>query len=128
MFPTDCRYTKDHEWVRLEDGEYLVGITEYAANQLGDITFVELPEVGDDFSQGETVCTVESVKAASDVYAPVDGRVAEVNERLEAQSELVNESTYEDGWFFKFENVSVRAFEALMDAEAYEAFVATLTD
>ena len=128
MFPTDCRYTEDHEWVRLEDGEYVVGITDYAAKQLGDITFVELPEVGDDFAKGETVCTVESVKAASDVYAPVDGRVSEINDRLEAQSELVNESPYEDGWFFRLENVSVRAFEALMDAEAYEAFVAALSD
>lgn len=124
MFPEDCKYTKDHEWVRESDGVWTVGITAYAAEQLGDVTYVELPEVGAEFKQGDTVSAVESVKAASDVYAPAGGRIAAVNEALENQPELVNQSPHDDGWFFKLDGVNSAELETLMDAEAYEKFVA----
>jgi glycine cleavage system H protein len=123
MFPDDVRYTEDHEWIREESGEYYVGITSYAAEQLGDVTYVEIPEVGNDVVKGEAVCAVESVKAASDVYAPLAGHISEANDALEDQPELVNKDPYGDGWFFKLENVKVSEYKALMDAAAYEAFV-----
>ncbi|HOS03870.1 MAG TPA: glycine cleavage system protein GcvH, partial [Candidatus Hydrogenedentes bacterium] len=104
-FPDDLRYTKDHEWIRDDGNVYTVGITAYAAEQLGDITYVELPEVGTHVKQGAHAATVESVKAASDVYSPVAGHIAEINEELEARPELVNESPYDNGWFFRLDDV-----------------------
>ena len=123
MFPTDAKYTKDHEWVREEDGIYVVGITAFAAEQLGDITYVEVPEVGTDFTIADEVATVESVKAASDIYAPISGSIIEVNEALEDQPELVNENPYGDGWFFKMQAVNPEEFNVLMDAKSYELFI-----
>lgn len=123
MFPDDCKYTKEHEWVRDEDGVYVVGITAHAVEQLGDITYVELPDVGAEFHAGDAAATVESVKAASDVYAPVGGTVCEANTDLEGCPELVNESPYDKGWFFKIEGVAKAEYKKLMDAEAYEKFV-----
>ncbi len=123
MFPTDTKYTKDHEWVREENGDYIVGITSFAAEQLGDITYVEMPEIGTQFAIADEVATVESVKAASDIFAPVSGTISEINEALEDQPELVNESPFEQGWFFKMNNVSTEELEVLMDAKAYEIFV-----
>ncbi|MCP4639625.1 MAG: glycine cleavage system protein GcvH [bacterium] len=124
MYPDDCMYTTDHEWVREEDGVYAVGITEFAVEQLGDITYVEVPDMGAEFHQGDAAATVESVKAASDVYAPVAGTVCEVNDALEAQPELVNQSPYDLGWFFKLEDAAAKEYKALMNLKAYEAFVA----
>ncbi len=123
MNPKELKYTENHEWIR-EDGDvFVVGITEFAAEQLGDVTYVELPEVGADLDQGEDAAAVESVKAASDVYSPVAGRVTEVNNNVVEHPELVNKSPYEDGWFFKLEDINQAELNDLMDAAAYEAFL-----
>jgi len=123
MYPDDCKYTNEHEWIREEDGLYAVGITSFAAEQLGDVTYVELPEVGTEVNKGEAVAMVESVKAASDVYAPVTGKVVEVNESLENQPELINQDAYELGWFFKMDEVRASELKGLLDAKGYAAFV-----
>ena len=114
------RFTKDHEWVELEGDVATVGVTAYAANQLGDIVFVELPEVGRTVSPGEGFAVVESVKAASDVYAPVSGVVAEVNEALGARPETVNEDAQGAGWFARIRVSDPAQLEALMDQAAYD--------
>ncbi|MDQ8179668.1 glycine cleavage system protein GcvH [Pelagicoccus sp. SDUM812005] len=119
--PADLKYTKDHEWLKLLDGdEAIIGITDFAQNSLGDITFVEVPEVGDSFDAGESFGVVESVKAASDLYMPVDAEVLEVNEALEDSPESVNSSPYEDGWIMKIKVKDAASLEALLDAAAYE--------
>lgn len=128
MYPENLKYTKEHEWVRKENGAFTVGITAYAAEQLGDVTFVELPEVGKEVKQHGEIAMVESVKAASDVYAPVGGKVSAVNDALEDTPELVNESPYEKGWFFKLEGADASELDALMDSAAYEKFVAELDE
>ena len=126
MYPSDCWYTKDHEWVRLEDGLAVIGITAYAAGQLGDVTWVELPDEGDAFKKGDEFATVESVKSASDVYAPITGCVAEVNEALKETPELVNDSPYEAGWFVKLEDFSPVEVEGLLSAAEYSEYIARL--
>ncbi len=126
MNPTDIKYTKDHEWVRCDGDKCVVGITAFAAEQLGDVTYVELPDVGSDADQGDVVAAVESVKAASDVYAPVSGTVSEANGNLNAHPELVNSDPYGDGWFFKMSNTSREEIEALLSAADYEKFVGAL--
>lgn len=127
MHPDTCRYTKEHEWIRQEGSDvYAVGITAYAAEQLGDVTYVEVPEPGKKVKRGDAVASVESVKAASDVYAPVSGIVYEVNESLEGTPELVNSDPLGEGWFFKLENVKASEVNALMDAKAYEEYLKTL--
>jgi len=123
MNPDKLLYTENHEWIRDDGGSYTVGITEYAAEQLGDVTYVELPEIDAELEQGEEVASVESVKAASDVYAPVSGRVSDVNEALVDQPELINKSPYEDGWFFKLEDINTAELGKLMKAAEYEAFI-----
>lgn len=123
-FPKELRYTREHEWVGPSgDGLYAVGITAFAAEQLGDVTYVELPNVGKEFGAGASAAAVESVKAASDVYAPVGGQVAATNERLESEPELVNQSPYGDGWFFKLSGVDAQQLERLMTADQYAAYV-----
>jgi len=126
-FPDDLKYTKDHEWIRDDGDAYTVGITAYAADQLGDVTYVELPEVGASVKQGAHAATVESVKAASDVYAPITGHVLEINEELEARPELVNESPYDHGWFFRLDDVETAQLRRLMDAAAYRTYVEELS-
>lgn len=128
MNPESLKYTKDHEWVGEADGVYVVGITDHAQDLLGDITYVELPEVGTEVESGEELAVVESVKAASDVYAPVGGTVAAVNEALEDAPETVNQAPYGDGWFFKMSGVNAAELEELMDAAAYAEFVAAEED
>ncbi|HUW62713.1 MAG TPA: glycine cleavage system protein GcvH [Candidatus Bathyarchaeia archaeon] len=123
MNPQHLKYTQNHEWIRDDGALFVVGITEYAAEQLGDITYIELPEVGLDVAQDDDVAAVESVKAASEVYAPVGGRVVEINERLLDQPEIVNKSPYEDGWFFKLEGVERAEFDSLMSAAEYEIYL-----
>lgn len=123
MYPDDLKYTKDHEWIRDEGDTYAVGITAFAAEQLGDVTYVELPEVDAEVKQGNAAGAVESVKAASDVYAPVSGTVSEINGDLENAPELVNQSSYDKGWFFKLTGVNKSQLAGLMDAAAYEKFV-----
>ena len=115
-------YSKDHEWVRIEGGTAIVGISDHAQEQLGDITFVELPAVGKQVKQGGEVATIESVKAASDVYAPVGGTVATVNEALGDQPELVNKDAYGAGWICTLSGVDQAELKNLMTAEQYAAF------
>lgn len=123
MSPEHLKYTQNHEWIRDDGALFVVGITEYAVEQLGDITYIELPEVGLDVAQDDDVASVESVKAASEVYAPVGGSVAKINERLVDQPEIVNKSPYEDGWFFKLEGVERAEFDSLMSAAEYEIYI-----
>ncbi len=121
----EIRFTKDHEWVRLEGTSVVVGITDHAQNALGDVVFVDLPEVGREVAAHEAVAVVESVKAASDVYAPLAGRIAEVNAALTENPGLVNSAATGSGWFFRLEGVDAAAFGALMDEAGYAAFLET---
>ena len=119
--PSELKYATSHEWVRNEgNGIVTVGITEHAQDLLGDMVFVELPEVGDTVSTGDDVAVAESVKAASDIYAPVTGEVIEVNEDLEDSPELVNSDAFGDGWLFKLKIEDEGELESLLDAEGYE--------
>ncbi len=122
--PEDLRYTKDHEWLRIEE-EFIVvcGITDHAQEMLTDIVFVELPEVDLEISKGEQIAVVESVKAVSDVYSPVSGRIIEVNNELEDAPELINSSPYEDGWLFKIEIKDQNEIDELMDSDEYTEHV-----
>ena len=123
-FPEDLKYVKSHEWVKtLEDGTVLVGVSDYSQDALGDLVFVNLPEAGDEVTEGEPFADVESVKAVSDVYSPVSGTVAEINEALLDAPESINEAPYE-AWFMKVENVTGTA--QLMSAAEYEEYVKTL--
>jgi len=122
-YPDELRYTKEHEWVKPENGTVLMGITEFAQDELGDVVFVELPKAGTDVGQNDAIITVESVKAASDVYAPVSGTIVEVNSDLENQPELVNESPHEKGWMARIEMNDAGELEALMSAEEYEEHI-----
>ena len=122
--PTDLRYTKDHEWVRAEGDTATVGVTAYAADQLGDIVFVELPEAGRSLEQFAAFGVVESVKAVSDLFAPVSGEVVEANAALAASPELVNTSPYEDGWMVRVRVADPAQLDDLLDAEAYDALIA----
>jgi len=122
--PADLKYAKSHEWLKLaSDGTALVGITDYAQNSLGDITFVQLPKVGAALKAGETFGVVESVKAASDVYAPVAGTVLEVNSSLDANPEKVNGSPYAEGWMLKLKVADPASAAALLDAAGYAAVI-----
>lgn len=123
-FPADLRYTKEHEWARKEGDLLVVGITAHAVDQLGDITMVTLPDVGTALTAGEAFGDVDSVKAVSELYAPMDGEVVEINEGLEDAPEAVNETPYEGGWMLKIKPADPAAYDGLMDAEAYGKFVA----
>jgi glycine cleavage system H protein len=120
----DCRYAESHEWVRMDGDEATVGITDYAQQQLSDVVYVELPEIGDVFEQGEVFATVESVKAAADCYMPIGGEIIEVNEELEDAPQWVNEDPFGVAWFARFIADNLSELGDLMDAEAYEEFVA----
>ena len=118
--PSELRYAESHEWVRPEgDNVYTVGISDHAQALLGDMVFIDLPDVGDTIDLGDDVAVAESVKAASDVYAPITGEVIEINENLEDSPELVNNDAYGDGWFFKVKVEDASEFENLLDAEGY---------
>ncbi len=121
---TERRFTQDHEWVRLDGDLAVIGITDYAQSQLGDVVYVELPEIGHRVEQGKEAAVVESVKAASEVYAPISGEVAEVNEALAADPAKVNADPNGEGWFFKLRLDDPREFDQLMDEAAYQRFVA----
>ncbi len=116
-------FTEEHEWIDVEGDSATVGITDYAQEQLGDIVFVEVPDTGAMLEKGDEAAVVESVKAASDVYAPVSGEVTEGNEALEAEPALINTSPEEEGWFFRITMSDTDELEGLMDAQAYKAFV-----
>jgi glycine cleavage system H protein len=120
---TGERFTRDHEWIRVDGDIGTVGITSHAQEQLGDIVFVELPEVGRKVTQGEAVAVVESVKAAGDVFAPMAGEVTEVNADLAGRPALVNEDAEGQGWFFRLRIADAAELDAMMDRAAYEAFV-----
>ncbi|NIA15032.1 MAG: glycine cleavage system protein GcvH [Nitrospiraceae bacterium] len=123
MDPALLRYTEEHEWIGEEDSVLVVGITDFAQEQLGDITYVELPEVGRTVAKGETVVMVESVKAASDIRAPAGGTVCATNGALEEQPELINQNAYGTGWFFKLKSANPEELGNLMDADAYRRFL-----
>jgi glycine cleavage system H protein len=123
----DLRFTKDHEWIRLDGDVATVGITDHAQNALGDVVFVDLPEAGRQVEAGEACAVVESVKAASDVYAPLAGRIVEANAALAENPALVNSAPTGEGWFFRLDGVDAAAVAALMDEAAYAAFVETLS-
>ncbi|AHG19332.1 glycine cleavage system protein H [Chania multitudinisentens RB-25] len=122
--PTELKYAASHEWVRDEgDDEYVVGITEHAQELLGDMVFVDLPEVGATFSAGDDCAVAESVKAASDIYAPISGEIIAINEELEASPELVNGDPYGDGWLFRIKASDAAELDKLLDADAYQASI-----
>lgn len=123
-FPEDLKYSKEHEWVLVEGNVATVGITDYAQDQLGDIVFVELPAIGDKVSKEDAFGVVESVKAVSDIYAPVSGKVLEVNDDLPDNPEMVNEDPYGDGWIIKIEMSDPEELQDLMTATEYEEYVA----
>ncbi len=123
--PEELKYRETHEWARIEDGVATVGITDYAQEELGDVVYVELPEVGRAVRGGEAVAVIESVKTASDIYAPLSGEVVAVNEALADHPEKVNEDPYGEGWIFKLRIADPAEVEALLDAEAYRKLVAS---
>ena len=124
MYPTDCLYSKEHEWLRIEGDVATMGITAFAQDELGEIVFVEAPEVGDSFDAHDEIGTVESVKAVAEIFTPVSGEIVEVNVALEEQPELVNEDPHNGGWMVKM-RIDPESDEVgtLMDAAAYEAFI-----
>lgn len=117
--PEDVKYTKDHEWAKLEDGIVTIGINDYAQDQLGEIVFVEMPEEGETFSQEDEFGSVESVKAVSELYIPISGEITAINEDLEDSPELVNEDCYKGGWIVKVKPDDTAEFDGLMDKAAY---------
>jgi glycine cleavage system H protein len=123
MVADDRKYTEEHEWVQVEGETGTVGVTEYAAGELGDVVFVELPEVGGDVNMGDAVGTIESVKAVADLYAPVSGEILEINEAIVESPELVNTDPLEGGWMFKIRLADSSELERLLDAKAYEELI-----
>lgn len=121
--PTDLKYTKSHEWVRLDGDIATIGITDHAQSELGDVVFVDLPEVGRALGSGDSFGTVESVKTVSDVYSPIKGEVVEVNGSLGAQAELVNSDPYGDGWMLKIKIESADEVAGLLDPDAYSSSI-----
>jgi glycine cleavage system H protein len=122
--PEALLYTKDHEWIQLhDDGSATVGITDYAQESLGDITFVEFPEIGESFASGDTFGVVESVKAASDLFMPIDAEVLEVNEDVDSEPELLNQDPYEKGWLLKIKLTDPSQLDSLLKAAAYSELI-----
>ena len=122
--PTELKYTASHEWVRAEgEGVYSVGITEHAQELLGDMVFIDLPEVGTSFDAGDDCAVAESVKAASDIYAPISGEIVAINDELEGAPELVNSAPYSEGWLFRIKATDEAQIDGLLDAAAYESSI-----
>ncbi len=117
--PDDVRYSKEHEWVKLKDGSIVIGISDYAQDQMGDVVFVELPQVGDTLGTGEEFGTVESVKAVSELYMPVGGEIVSINDALEANPELVNKNPYEEGWMIEVKPNNVDEMDEMMEKAKY---------
>jgi glycine cleavage system H protein len=126
MAPQNCRYTKEHEWIRAEGETGVIGITDHAAGELGDVTFIELPQADQEVKKGDAIGTVESVKAASEIYAPAGGTIIGTNNRLEEEPELINSSPFEDGWLVKISLSDPSELDNLMDAAAYLEYLSTL--
>lgn len=126
MYEDDRRYSKEHEWIRLDgDGSATVGVTDYAQEELGDVVFVELPEVGASFDQDDEVGTIESVKAVSSLFTPVSGTILEVNEEIAERPELVNEDPHGEGWLLRLEVAAAEQLDGLMSAEEYQEHIAS---
>ena len=123
--PSDLKFLDSHEWVKVDDNTVIVGISDHAQNELGEVVFVELPAIGDEFVSGDEAAVVESVKAASEVYTPLSGEVIEVNDALEENPELINTSPYEEGWFFKLKvsDENLGNIDSLMTAEEYSSML-----
>jgi glycine cleavage system H protein len=124
QFPDGLKYTKDHEWVRVEGDVATVGVTDFAQDALGDVVFVDLPEAGEEVAAGDTVAEIESVKAVSDVFSPLTGEIVGVNEDLDGAEESVNEDPYGAGWLFQVKLADASELDPMMDVAAYKAFVA----
>ena len=122
-YPDDVRYTKEHEWARVEGNVVRVGITDFAQDALGDVVYVDLPDVGTEVHAGQAFAEVESTKSVSDVFSPIEGSIVERNPLIDEHSELVNEQPYGDGWLVLLQPVDLAAVEGLLDAAAYRAFV-----
>ncbi|NLD92399.1 MAG: glycine cleavage system protein GcvH [Fibrobacter sp.] len=120
MIPADRKYTATHEWVKIDGAVAIIGITDHAQDALGDITFVELPKKGATLKKEKECAVIESVKAASDIYAPISGTVSEVNERLETSPEVINSDAHGEGWIYKCTNFSQAEYDSLLDAKGYE--------
>ncbi|NLE00787.1 MAG: glycine cleavage system protein GcvH [Fibrobacter sp.] len=125
MTPQERKYAKTHEWVLIENGQAIVGISDHAQESLGDITFIELPKIGAKIKKGGECGVIESVKAASDIYSPISGTVIEVNEALERTPEDINNDPYGNGWIFKLNNIDESELADLLDAASYESFLET---
>jgi glycine cleavage system H protein len=123
MYPTNYLYSRDHEWIRVEDDVCVLGITDFAQQELGEVVFVELPEIGSVFDANDELGTIESVKAVAEVYTPVAGEVIEVNEAVSEDPELINEDPHGDGWLLKIRFSSAADLKSMMNAEQYEEFV-----
>ena len=123
--PSDLKFLDSHEWIKEDENTVIVGISDHAQNELGEVVFVELPAIGDEFVSGDEAAVVESVKAASEVYTPISGEVIEVNEALEENPELINTSPYEEGWFFKLKisDENLGSIDSLMTAEEYSSML-----
>jgi glycine cleavage system H protein len=128
MYPEKYRYTKDHEWIKVENGEAVVGITDFAQKQLGDVVYVELPEVGAVFEFHQSLGVIESVKAVSDIYSPISGEVVAINEELDGSPEMVNEDPHGKGWIVRLKLGEKTDIEKLMSATEYEKFLEGLED
>ena len=120
MIPDDRKYSQEHEWVQVEGDIGTIGVTDHAASELGDIVYVELPEVGDEFSAGDSVGSIESVKAVADLFVPVSGEICEINEALDDDAGLVNKSPLDDGWLFKVKLADPGELDGMLTAAAYE--------
>ena len=127
-FDPNCRYDEEHEWIRVEGDEGVIGISDYAQDALSDVVYVELPEVGDVFDRGDVLAIVESVKAASDVYMPVTGEILEINDQLEDSPELVNQDPYGEAWLVRTTIADPAELDDLLDADAYKSYVETLDE
>jgi glycine cleavage system H protein len=121
--PEALKFTKDHEWIMQEGNTATVGITHFAQKELGDVVYVELPAIGDSYKKGDACSNIESVKAVSDIYAPVTGKIVDVNHDLEDKPEMVNQHPYESGWIMKIEIADLRELEALMDEKKYKEYL-----
>jgi glycine cleavage system H protein len=121
--PDDRKFSRTHEWVKIEGGLAIVGISDHAQHSLGDITFIEMPAIGTTVKKEESCSTIESVKAASDIYAPLSGEIAEVNKHLETHPEVINSDPYGNAWLFKIKNIDSGEADSLMDAASYDVFV-----
>jgi glycine cleavage system H protein len=123
MAQENLLFSKDHEWVRKEDGTAVVGVTEYAQHELGDVVYVDLPAVGKELKKGDPAANIESVKAVSDVFAPVSGKITEVNQNLNGTPELVNQEPFAGGWIFKIDMTQASELQELMDGKKYEEYL-----